>query len=514
MDNMARIPLVVDAASHVFARNRRHTLHGDSRNFYDHNIAVANKLLMEVTGVMICKPPSKIETLADEQGRPRLPRPHPSSMCAFLRGVPNLAKGCTQYMHWCDIEEAYLSMPPDDRPEYLFVSVDNGSGFEPTDEIGWYYACKFLQTYRLKLCAPLSYASGQSALNYLIERPWSQFKKAIVGQRFGQAFLGGRRAPLRTEMAPFFQACTQEMKDIFEANVTVSRGAEEITTPSIRYVEPLLHETVMTIQTVRNFFLCTSKKVAIREENDAMREFARYWNTRTHQTLNGYMVYSKNFRKADFFGACNNLPQPEEWCAPDGSRHFATYLQLKEKYKDAAQDGVKLPPVQGREALAFGGRTFRFQSQAIRHKQIMHGQHTVQPNRKRPQPKGFARRGLAKRRRTEEERDVWEEEEEHAQDVREEEEEHVRDIQEEDEGEEEEEEEDCEVERIVGVKLIRGVLHYVVRWKGWGEKDDTALPRESLHMCEELIDEFEERERDRNLSRSLSLGLIQTFGAR
>ena len=153
---------------------------GDSRNFYDHNIVVARKLLLEETGVMICKPPANVETIVDAQGRPHLTRPRPSSMCAFLRGVPDIPAGCAQSMHRRDIEQAYLSIYPTDRPEYLILSVDNGSGFDPTDKVAWFYACKFMEKYNVQLCAPVSYASGQSAFNYLIERPWSQFKKAIV----------------------------------------------------------------------------------------------------------------------------------------------------------------------------------------------------------------------------------------------------------------------------------------------------------------------------------------------
>ena len=36
-----------------------------------------------------------------------------------------------------------------------------------------------------------------------------------------------------------------------------------------------------------------------------------------------------------------------------------------------------------------------------------------------------------------------------------------------------------------------GVVHYVVRWKGYGEEDDTEDPTESLLHCRELLDAHE-----------------------
>lgn len=292
------------------------------------------------------------------------------------------------------------------------------------------------------------------------------------------------------------------MKDIFENTVTVRRDKEQIVPPTVQYVEPLSPEEVDEIQKVRSFFLSKSYKTVTCEENVDLLEFARDWNTRTHQTLNGTMLYGNDFCKAQFFGACDNLPQPEKWCAPDGSVHFATYLQMKDKYKEVGQQTIKMPPVQGREVLTFCcDRNFRFQSQLVRHKRIMHGRCQVAdgPKRKRPQTKGFANRGPAKKSRRE--RDEGEEE---APRVDEEEEEDG-------EGqEEEEEEEEWEVETIVGVKMVRGVRHYVVRWKGSGEEDDTTLPIENLGACKELVDQFEAREQDRNLSRSLCLGLRNT----
>ena len=113
-------------------------LTGDQRNNYGHNIVVGQKLLMVVTSLMWCKP-KDTDAIVDPHGRARLPRPKPWQMMVFLRGVPELIKHTQQYMHWRDLEEAYLKLDPRERAEYIFLCVDNGSGFDPTDDVGAYY---------------------------------------------------------------------------------------------------------------------------------------------------------------------------------------------------------------------------------------------------------------------------------------------------------------------------------------------------------------------------------------
>ena len=99
-DNMSRIPLVVDACSHVFARNHRHTRTSDDRDFYDHNLAVGRRLLIEVSGIMSCKIPHPVTLVEDENGCSHLPRPRPDSMSVFLHAVPDIPSSCAQYLHW------------------------------------------------------------------------------------------------------------------------------------------------------------------------------------------------------------------------------------------------------------------------------------------------------------------------------------------------------------------------------------------------------------------------------
>lgn len=91
-------------------------------------------------------------------------------MCCTLRAVPNYEAGCQTYLHWKDVEAAYLTLP-EPRPKYVFQTVDNGSGYDPTGEESQYYAARFAEKYELELLFVIAYAHGQSALNYHVERP-------------------------------------------------------------------------------------------------------------------------------------------------------------------------------------------------------------------------------------------------------------------------------------------------------------------------------------------------------
>ena len=51
--------------------------------------------------------------------------------------------------------------------------------------------------------------------------------------------------------------------------------------------------------------------------------------------------------------------------------------------------------------------------------------------------------------------------------------------------------EEWEVEKILNKKKIRGVVKYLIWWKGFTAEGDTWERRENLENAEELIEEFE-----------------------
>ena len=52
--------------------------------------------------------------------------------------------------------------------------------------------------------------------------------------------------------------------------------------------------------------------------------------------------------------------------------------------------------------------------------------------------------------------------------------------------------EEWEVEKILNKKKIRGVVKYLIRWKGFTAEGDTWERRENLKNAEKLIEEFEQ----------------------
>ena len=51
--------------------------------------------------------------------------------------------------------------------------------------------------------------------------------------------------------------------------------------------------------------------------------------------------------------------------------------------------------------------------------------------------------------------------------------------------------EEWEVEKILNKKMMRGVVKYLIQWKGFIVEEDTWERRENLKNTEELIEEFE-----------------------
>ena len=46
------------------------------------------------------------------------------------------------------------------------------------------------------------------------------------------------------------------------------------------------------------------------------------------------------------------------------------------------------------------------------------------------------------------------------------------------------------MDKIVGHEVRRGKYYFVVRWKGYTEKDDTLEPEKNLNNCESILKDY------------------------
>ena len=394
LDNLARTPCIVDAASQMYARNRGHVLKGDERDWYDHNNAVAKKLLLEVTGIVECQPPQNSSIMTDELGRPRLPRPRPVAMYDYCRGVPQLVSGTQEYMHWADFEQSYLANPIEKRAAIIICCQDNGSGFDPTSRLGAYYACKFAEKYAtVKAIGQISPAAGESTINHEVEREWSQHRISIVGQRLGQAFMGGRKAPALEEYGPFYESVVKEVKDIWEANVNISETGDEIRAPRVEHVKPMSQAEVAEALRVKRFFMGDSQSFINSEKNKDIKDLMVECNKRIIQVPNEWFYYKKDTDLAALFGPSKRPLLPERSTCADGKLHYDTHLQQKEKYKTSPQVSYEKPKLKGIEKdLECCQSTFRFMSEIKHHWMLVHNGTRPATKRKRGEAVPFKRR--------------------------------------------------------------------------------------------------------------------------
>ncbi|XP_042905852.1 M-phase phosphoprotein 8 [Parasteatoda tepidariorum] len=55
-----------------------------------------------------------------------------------------------------------------------------------------------------------------------------------------------------------------------------------------------------------------------------------------------------------------------------------------------------------------------------------------------------------------------------------------------------------EVEKLVGVKTVKGKRLYRVRWRGYGKESDTLEPEENLFSCKDMIEDLEAKLKERH----------------
>ncbi|KAL1507092.1 hypothetical protein AB1Y20_007951 [Prymnesium parvum] len=60
-----------------------------------------------------------------------------------------------------------------------------------------------------------------------------------------------------------------------------------------------------------------------------------------------------------------------------------------------------------------------------------------------------------------------------------------------------------EPEKVVAQRLAKGVSQFLVKWVGYESKDNTWEPIENLAGCEDIIADFKEREKTRQLLSNL-----------
>ena len=324
-------------------------------------------------------------------------------MCDYIRGVPFHVEDTAQAVHFRDIRDALKTLSDEESPTALCICGDNGSGYDPTDPVNQHYAGELLRDFpKLKVIFLISYAAGGSSMNVLVERPWSQHKKSVVGLRLGlDTFLGGvRRAPTSEEMLPFFECVGQELKEVWEDTINIAEDNETITAPTVEFVGPLSKTEEEEAQRIQKFFMSHTVKQVHDPKNADLLKKAKSDNKRTFQTFNSTCVVSEDCDQERLFGPTKRPLMPERFQA-EGRTHYASYPQKVEKYKRVAQKDYVMTATRGREKVyRCCNRVMLIAAAMKRHCVLIHRDKKPVSKRKRPTRVAFKRRVVRRKAAT------------------------------------------------------------------------------------------------------------------
>ena len=365
IDDMSLTPLISDAVDHrsSHASNRGCTLEGDTHNSLDHSFGyfdhLGRSLKVRTTGIVFCfhDDGEQQDTVKDKYERDHLPRARVTRFFAFNRDN-HFDHGDATMSHWRDIESAFDSTYPEleDQPEIFCLISDNGSGYDPVCPRNMHYAKLFMDRHQgIKFLVLMSFAAGESARNFEIERSWAAFIKALIGQQLGSTCLnfilrgpnGAFRGPANNEeRKAVVETGCQEMKDIWE-DIHVTERDDYIVTPSVTHVGPYLQADIEEAQRVHKFYMKDLSRNQILEMKD-LRDAARKAYAVSTSTFNQTCMYNPRYNTDSFktrlFGPSMRFLYPEPDRTLEDQRKEAgmsviydTYLQRRDRHKQIPQ---------------------------------------------------------------------------------------------------------------------------------------------------------------------------------
>ena len=368
IDDMSLTPLIGDAIDHrsMHASSRGCTLEGDTHNNLDHNFGYfdhqGRSVKVRTTGVVLCyfDGEDNCDVVLDKHGREHYPRARVKELFVFNRDNHH-EHGDATMSHWRDIESAFDSAYPklEDQPEIFCVISDNGSGYDPMCPRNMHYAKLFMDRHLgIKFLVLMSFAAGESARNFEIERSWAALIKALIGQQLGSCCLDGKlRGPNGTLRGPanneerkaVFEAAFKEFEDLW-SRVYVSETDDYIVTPYVTHVEPYLQADIDEARRVHKFYMKDLSRKEILEMKD-LRDVARRAYEVTTTTFNQTCIFRKDCHNDSFktklFGPSMRLLYPEEDTDLEDKRKDAgmpviynTFMQRLKKYNQTSQPNL------------------------------------------------------------------------------------------------------------------------------------------------------------------------------